>query len=322
MVAPIVIELAANPAPGPDLARTLVESCAGAAGDGGCILGDAQGGAKGRARVVISFFGNSAHIRVVVVASGPLRTAGAREIAFRDDDPLPERFRAAGLVAAALVAAEDRPPTPAPTSMAPLPEPLTQTPEAPQAPRDPPDIPAPAATPIEGPRTSSAPTWAAAGLLGLSTVRPRAGVWVGVDVPFSRSVGFGAVSVSYEQTLRPDGDGLSEQRETLGVGAGLRYALAPWGLALRLPAELEIEHLRVAIVEPGTGRQDAGSRVLFGLRAGADLEWSLDEHVGLFAGARGTLLNDQTTVRVQGSPVTVVPGWEASLALGLNVRIP
>lgn len=314
MVAPIVIDLAPSPAPEADLVRTLIASCSGAAGADGCVLGDApdaQGAAAdGRPHVVVSFLESSARIRVVLLAPGEARPAAVREITFREGDPLSERFRAAGLVAAALVFHEG-PPAPA-TEPGPAPAPTAEVPPAPGR----------GATPDQLPARWRAPVLAAGGLLGISIVRPRAGAWVGADVPFAAGPGFAEVSVSYEQTWRPDRDGISEQREKLGIGAGLRWRLGWTDLAVRLPAELEVEHLRVAVVQPGTGRQDAGSRVLFGLCLGADLTWSIGDGVGVFLGARGTLLSDPTNVRVAGSPVTVVPAWEASLALGLDVRIP
>jgi hypothetical protein len=83
-----------------------------------------------------------------------------------------------------------------------------------------------------------------------------------------------------------------------------------------------VENLHASIVQPTTGWRDAGSRVAFGLGAGADVIWPINGWVGVFAGARVTWLGGDTALHVQNKPVTVLPEWAFSLPLGLDIRLP
>ena len=62
--------------------------------------------------------------------------------------------------------------------------------------------------------------------------------------------------------------------------------------------------------------------MLVAVGAGAEVSWSLNSKVAAFLGVHFGLLDDGTSVRVQGKPATVIPAWESSIALGLNIRIP
>jgi hypothetical protein len=222
-------------------------------------------------------------------------------VAFRELDPAPDRFRALGLVVAGLAGAtpadagEERPPDRDAVAL-----------EAPPPPSG----------------LAGGPVWSVAGVIGVAPVRPRAGAWAGVDVPWRGSPVFGRVGVSYEQTWRPDSLGIGEQREKVSLGVGLRFPVAAGGLTLRVPVEVELEHLAVSIVQPGTGREDSGDRVLFGVGTGAELAWLLGDRTSVFVAGRGSLLQGPTAVQVAGAPATTIPSWESSVALGLNVRIP
>jgi hypothetical protein len=94
VAAPIVVELvqrAPSASPDPDLSQALIDSCSAAAGPGGCVL-DAHGPVEARARVVVTFSGADARVRVEVLAPVAGGEGRSREVPFRDDDPRLERF--------------------------------------------------------------------------------------------------------------------------------------------------------------------------------------------------------------------------------------
>jgi hypothetical protein len=315
MPAPIVIELAHCVAPDPAYAQALVGGCSRATGAGGCILRTAETAlADTRVRVVVSFWDGYSRARIEAIEPVSDHRARTRDIAFRDEDPLPERFRAAGLVAAGLVsdmdeAASDSPPYGVESARtgAGVAEPKGADKDSDQ--------------PSRAPGTTSV-ALAAAGLLGVDRLRTRIGTWLGVDVPIRSSVAYAALSVNYEQAWRSDPNGIAESREGLGLGAGARLQGGERALALRGWGQLQVENLHASIEQPATGRRDAGSRVSFGLGAGADIILPLSAWVGVFAGARITWLGGDTAIHVQDKPVTVLPEWAFSLPLGLDLRLP
>ena len=86
--------------------RVLLQTCAAAAGAGGCVLAADSPEPEARARVEVSFASGCTRVRVTATGH---RTEGAseprvaeRESWFQSDDPLVERYRAAGLIAASL----------------------------------------------------------------------------------------------------------------------------------------------------------------------------------------------------------------------------
>lgn len=322
MAAPIAVELVASPASPPDgdLVRALVESCSAAAGPAGCVLEVARladgddtlvsspppapalpptTSPAPRARVVVAFSAADGRVRVVVLAPVPEGGALSRDVVFRDEDPRLERFRAAGLIVAGLVFALEG--------------------SAAEASPGSPGIPALAVATPAGPRHEAIVRLG--GLAGDNDARPWAGAELGADFLVVAPV-FVALSASYAQTWARDASGIADQRTSLGLGAGLATPLLPERLELRLRIELELQQLRASIHQPGTGREDAGSRVLGGLEAGADLVLPMDSTVRAFAGARLAWSGDDTTVRVAGRPAETIHAWMLSFALGLNVRLP
>ncbi len=296
----VVVDLVGGPAPDESLTGALVASCSAAAGTPGCVLGAGQEvltPGDVRARAFVSFSPGYATIRIESVAPllGGLATQRERELAFREGDPPIERFRAAGLVVAELV---------------------TGT----QPPRD--DVVMGPAAPPPVPYRHDAPLWSFAWTLGPASVRPRLGAWFSADVPLGASQAFVTASALYEQSWHPDANGISEQHAALCAGTGLAVALIPRALDLRGRVEIEVEDLRASVRQSTTGREDAGGRVVTGLGANAEVIWSMSARIGLLVGGRLGWLGSDTTVRVQGQPVTTIPAVEGSVMLGLNARIP
>jgi hypothetical protein len=296
MPAPIAVEIAANPAPTPDLAQALVGACARAAGPDGCVLADPGGplAQEPRARVVVSFADGVArvHVEALITAGGEGR-AGSRDAAFRDEDPPGERYRAAGLVAAALVAELETPP---------------------RAP-EPPPPPAPAApAPIH--RTDLRLDGGA----GLNANRPWLLGELGADF-LVRAPLFVTVSALYGQTASRDADGVVAQRSALAVGAGVDVPIAG-GVAVRVRANVTANVVRASVVQPVTQREDAGARALVGASGDIDLLVPLGGPVGITAGLRIGDLGGTTAIRVQNRGVESVEAWIPSVVLGLDLRLP
>jgi hypothetical protein len=331
MGAPVVIEVFADP-PRDDLVGALLGSCSAAVGGAGCTLDTPGRSGPARARAVVRFSGGLARVRVEVDAPGA--SPEVREVDFRPEDPAIERFHAAGLVAAGLVDDGEQGPTAAPSaapsSPAPPPAagpldassppspPPAESPPSPLAASPPPPQP-PAAHPVEtDPRSGDAPVHvSAAALLGWTQVRPWWGAVLEGDVALGRSRFFAGGSILYARTWSPSAAGISEERASQGAGGGVATAL---GLVrLRVRAGLELNELRVSVVQ--AGRSGDGWRVLVGAGAGVDLAVPVGGACAVVGGARGAWLGDSTAVTVGGKPAPSVPAWTYGVTLGLEARI-
>ena len=309
VTAPIVVDIAPPLAQESEFAQALVESCSRAIGAGGCVLRSEETHVdEARALVTISFSDSYAHVRVVAAAPSRGDLDSTRDISFHGGDPLLERFRAAGLVAAGLVSdadaaaararpeIEETPPPPIPDTV------QAPTPVVPQAP------------------PTASPTWWASGLLGIDRLRPRIGLSLGTDIPVRHSIAYVAASASYEQALRADQNGITESREGGGLGVGLRGPLVENAVILRGWIQLQVENLEASVHQGA--RQDAGGRVVVGPGGGIDVLWPMSSQVSLFAGARAVWWGSDTAVRVQEARVMTIPSFALALTLGLDFRIP
>jgi hypothetical protein len=260
------------------------------------------------------------------------RTA-AREAAFREGDPILERFRAAGLIVAGLAA--DLAPSGVPAGVGPAPHTSLTPRDAPQVnPTAPPQeilesAPAVAAAPAppENPTPVSRPhRWPVAlSLAGIVTPlsdRPRIGGALDGDFPLPLPSTFITTHASYGQTVQSDAAGISIFDGTLGVGAGVAARIPLSQIWVRSRARVEIEALRVAIDQPGTGHRDAESVLLPGLGADVELVWAMSPVAGVFAGARLDWSNDKVSVLVAGKPTEVLSSWSAVVGLGATVWLP
>jgi hypothetical protein len=300
MTAPIAIELVADPAPDAQAARALLDACSDAAGPGGCVL-DAPGdrSTPARARVVVVFLEGDVRLRVELVA--PPSAAGvSRQAAFRPEDPVQERFRAAGLIAAGLVVGSDL------TGDRPISGTTDRATEA--------EMPAPAA-----PKRASAVMMASGGA-GFTAQRSWGFIQLGADLAVAGPVTV-ALSGGYGHTWTRDSDGIAEQRATFGIGAGLAQ---PLGHRLELRARVgpQVQQLRADVVQPVTGREDEGGRTLVGVGAEADLAFLLAPGATVFAGDRLDLWGGSTTVNVAGAPKEAIGSWFDAVTLGIDLRFP
>ena len=329
---PICIELIADPPPQEVFAQALVESCSGAAGPSVCALyPNCQAAAAARVRVRFQ----TGYARVAVELVSGNGRPDTKEIVFREDDPPLERFRATGLVVAGRVplqrarrqfTAPASAPASAPTAGDTPSTAFDSADEAPIAAPPPAEQSASIASPSPAaPENEHAPVWSAAAVFDVGFVEPGIGLRFAVDVPIGgnrRLATFVTLSVAHEQTFHGDVNGVAEQHQTLAAGAGLLIPLVERRLTFRVPLQVEVEQLRASVVQPGSGRQDAGRRVLYGLALGADFVWSFSPRFGVFAGALATWTSERTDVLVAGQRVASISPVQLSSAIGLNVRIP
>jgi hypothetical protein len=300
VAAPIVVELAPSPsstAADPDLSRALIDACSGAAGPGGCLLEGLEP-VEPRARVLVSFTGGDAGVHVEVLAPLAVGAGRSREVAFRDDDPRVERFRAAGLIVAGLVT----------DLTAGEPAAIAPPPLSPSSPTPPGELPRRVLVRLEGQS-------------GWNGTRPWAGASLGADLGVVGPA-FLALSGSYGQTWTRDARGIAAQRTAFGVGGGVAAWLVPERLELRLRVALELQELRASIRQPTTLREDSAGRTSSGIGAGLDLVLPITPSLDGFCGGGADWWGGETTVRVGGSPDETVGAWLLSIGVGLNVRLP
>jgi hypothetical protein len=293
MTGPIAIELVADPPAGAEAARSLLDACATAAGPAGCVLEDEASPAP-RAHVLVVFSEGDLRLRVEVlspVAEGASRPS--RVATFRLEDPLQERFRAAGLIVAGLVAGEGAGPE--------------RTEGASES----------------APRSPIAPEPVSLRLgvgAGATAERSWGLALLGADLRIAGPLRV-ALDGGYAHTWSRDASGIAEARLSFGVGPAVALPLVP-GLELRARLEGELQQLRADVVQPSTGREDASGRTLGGLATEADLQVSLGGGLELFAGDRLDFWGSRTTVRVQNAPIETIGGWLDVAVAGLNVRLP
>ncbi|WP_438027256.1 hypothetical protein [Sorangium sp. So ce233] len=306
MAAPIVVELASGPAVDGELAALLVEACSRAAGGGGCALGDPKRtGTAVRALAVVWLDGpDHLRLRVDVASLGsPEGTLSSRQIEFRAEDPLPDRYRTAGLLVAALAAERaGAPASPAPTGA----DPATDADEA---------------EATEPPRPLG---WfvGAGGLAGsgLEGGPARAGGWVMATALDRRSGFFGTLSVSYAATLREPAPGVSVQWLGLGGGGGLAAPIRPLDALVRARIEATADRVTASAPDPKKP-PEAGHAWALGTRTAVDLLWPEGSDVALLGSAEAFVRIHGTALEVHPKPRTKLPTGGFTGMLGLQLRL-
>jgi hypothetical protein len=262
------------------------------------VLGDSsRDGVPARALAVVWFEGpGDRRLRVDVLgaANGAVRS---RTIDFREEDLLPDRYRAAGLTVAAL--ADERSSETCPSCR-----------------------PAPPPRPEEERRPGIQWALGAGGLAGggLAGGPGRAGGWASVSVSGLRSGLLGTVSASYAAAISPPSPGLSVQWITIAAGVGILAPLPPIHALARARAEAFADWAVVSAHDPGPNTYDRG--LVFNPGAGSALElvWPADTQVGLVAGGSASVRAHGTTIRVHGHPTATLPMGSFLGTLGIELR--
>ncbi|MGK3966675.1 hypothetical protein WMF38_21145 [Sorangium sp. So ce118] len=305
-----MVEIASGPAMQGELAALLVEACSRAAGGGGCALGGPKRtGTPVRALAVVWLDGpEHRHLRVDVASLGsPEGTLSSRELEFRDEDPLPDRYRTAGLMVAALAA--ERAGAPAP-------------PAAADTERD------PAATDTE--RGAGAPAralgWSvgAGGLAGsgLEGGPARAGGWVMATALDWRSGFLGTLSASYATALREPAPGLSVQWLTLGGGGGIAAPVQQLDALVRARLEATVDWVMASAQDPKKPPAPEMARGwALGTRTAVDLLWPADSGVALVGSAEAFVRVHGTALEVHPKPKAALPTGGFTGMVGLQLRL-
>ncbi|WP_437815271.1 hypothetical protein [Sorangium sp. So ce1078] len=300
MAAPIVVDIASGPAVHGELPALLVEACSRAAGGGGCALGDPKrAGTPVRALAVIWMDGpDHLRLRVDVASLGsPDGTLSSRQIEFRAEDPLPDRYRTAGLLVAALATERAGAPTP--------PQPAGAEPAADAAP----------------PRPLG---WfvGAGGLAGsgLDGGPARAGGWVTATALDRRSGFFGTLSASYAAALREPAPGLSVQWLALGGGGGIAAPIGPLDALVRARVEAAAEWVIASPRDPKKP-EETGYGWAFGTRTAIDLVWPAEGSVALLGSAEAFVRFHQTDLHVHPKPKATLPKGGFTGMLGAQLRL-
>ncbi|WP_437490800.1 hypothetical protein WME75_14395 [Sorangium sp. So ce1014] len=304
MAAPIVVDIASGPAVHGELPALLVEACSGAAGGGGCALGDPKRtGTPIRALAVVWLDGpDHRRLRVDVASLGaPEGTLSSREIEFREEDPLPDRYRTAGLLVAALAA--ERAAAPAP-------------PDPPPAPED--------AEPAAGAPPPRPLGWfvGAGGLAGsgLDGGPARAGAWVMATALDRRSGFFGVLSASYATALGEPAPGVSVQWLALGGGGGIAAPIAPLDALARARIEGTVDWVMASPRDPKKP-EETGHGWAFGTRTAIDLVWPAEGSVALLGSAEAFVRIHQTDLHVHPKPKATLPKGGFTGMLGVQLRL-
>jgi hypothetical protein len=266
------------------------------------VLGDqGRAGQPAKALAVVRFDGpGDRHLRVDVAVLGSADgTVQSRELEFREEDLLPDRYEAAGLAIVALAgraAAENGPSEPRPAR--PRPE-------------------------EERPLSTR---WAlgAGGVAGGGLVSgpARAGGWATASVSSPRSGFLGTMSASYSTTVTPPPPGLSVQWITLGAGGGLFASIPPLRALARARVEAFFDWTVVTARDPGAKVSDTGHVLDLSGGSALELVWPADTTVALVGGGSAFLRTHGTTIQVHQHPVATLPmgGFLGTIGLELRLR--
>ncbi|WP_438008319.1 hypothetical protein WME89_06210 [Sorangium sp. So ce321] len=306
-----MVEIASGPAMQGELAALLIEACSRAAGGGGCALGDPKRtGTPVRALAVVWLDGpEHRHLRVDVASLGsPEGTLSSREIEFRDEDPVPDRYRTAGLMVAALAAER------AGAAAPPAATDAERGPAAPDTERD-----ADAAPPRALGWSVGAGGLAGSGIEGGPA---RAGGWVMATALDRRSGFFGTLSASYATALREPAPGLSVQWLTLGGGGGIAAPVRPLDALVRARLEATVDWVVGSAQDPKKPPEPEIARGwAFGTRTAVDLLWPAESAVALFGSAEAFVRIHGTALEVHPKPRAALPTGGFTGMVGLQLRL-
>ncbi|HEY3256995.1 MAG TPA: hypothetical protein VGJ91_23725 [Polyangiaceae bacterium] len=275
-------------------ARTL-ETCNAALGPGQCALAETNPGAESAAHwYAVVRYGAQGQAKLTIELyegnRGGNRVASS-ELEFKERDSPEERWASAGVVVAALVAAQ-----PAPQSGA---EPK-------------PALPAPVPTAWQAvvnvqPPPTRLPPWLRLDLgLTLGSEVPGASLRVGplgrFGIAFSSVPVFAFGSLAY--TVQSS-QGADLSWLTGSLGAGLRLGFARQRAALELRGEAVLETLGIQATDGE--RSESARRARFGPRLGLDLSANLSKGWAVVAGAEAGVLGPRVVIDVAGQTQELPP---------------
>lgn len=270
-------------------ART-VATCNAALGPGQCALAESTLSPDHASRwYAVVRYGPEGQARLTIELYEGTREGGrvaSSELEFKERDSPEERWASAGVVVAALVAAQPAVPSPAPQKPSPAPV-----------------VPFTAVVKVEPPATRR-PPWLRLdlGITAGSEVRGgplRVGPLGRLGVAFSSVPVFAFASAAYTVQSSQSTD-LSWL--TGSFGAGVRVGFARQRGALELRAEAVIETLGIQATDGQ--RSESARRARFGARLGLDLSGYLTKNWAVVAGAEAGVLGPRVVIDVASAGQT------------------
>jgi hypothetical protein len=290
VVASAVLIIAISPrAPSPSLGRILVDSCSEAARPRECALASPESTEPPTASVSWTS-PSSAEVRVEPVDG---RSGLERSIEFRDTDAEEDRYRALGLVLAALAS-----------------PPETEVRSKPVREAEP------------AAKTTAPITWVEGGIevgRGLSPGPLRRGGFLSVGYRPARFPVFASMGAGFATSNRTD-ENITPAWTTFSFGIGVAATATSLDLSIRPRLDAVFTHA-VAEIDAPRDRADSGSRWLPGAAASLELAWPASSRVGLVLGGAAHCLSGGTAVRVDGRKVSSFPAVGYDARLGLSVSL-
>jgi hypothetical protein len=306
-----LVAIEAQDAPTPALAASAVQGCESALGRGRCIAaGVTSTGAPWYARIRVLSTSDGGHLIVEVTREGePFRT---RDLEFNELDQAQLRWKAAGVVIAAIITGRgrDEPEAQRPEPVAPPPEPPLTPPPLP------PPLPAPEPTLIASEPLLSGFEFGAILGPGLDQGEWQFGAALRLKVAVGQTDTF--VAIGAESAAVPSSLFVLGSSGSLGYGA--RLLNVPTIVSLDLSAHLVAQWLWVRVQDP-SGSRDAGGKGRIGGALGLDSLWRTTGCWATVVGGRATLLRPEVEVRVGGDIQAVVPALNFLGFVGIQLDL-
>lgn len=291
-------------------ARDRIEqACNRALGEGRCVAASQPLPAPTPAQAAADAEGHPRTVRVLWASDGRrarlIFLGGSdtppRELSFSEQDPMPARWEAVGLVIAAYVLADGRRTTPAATSEPP-----------------PPSTPAPSAPPS----SPDPPRWAADLRLAVGPGLDRGAARFGLGLqgalrPWPAPILLLGQLEAAKRFEAPDVRFWSG-----GVGLGLWLPMPAPRLSLQLDLTAVAEHVEVSAIDPSSGLRDDGSQLRWGGRLAAALVACVSERVCVLGGARISALSPAVRVEILGTPAGRLDAVGFDALIGVRITDP
>lgn len=293
----VLVELPDNDAAGADV-PALISACSEGLRQGSCAKEEPKDEPAAAVAIVVWLDGEHLHARIEVGRRADERAGWqTRELSFRAQDALSERFRSVGLAIAGVV------------GEATLLEPKRVEPRP-----EPPPTPHPATTPhASHVRVALGPTLET----GLAVGKPAAGAFVDIAVRPAPQIPFELALSGTEGVSMAESSGISTHFTRLHIGAAVLVRPAPdW--ELRGGAFLTLGAVSASATDAAS-KHAAGTRWLAGGSLRAQVAWPMKRTLAGVLGLEITRLSGATTLQ-NGDRAELSPATFADLELGVEWR--
>ncbi len=296
----VLVELPDNDAAGANV-PALISACSGGLRQGSCAVDEPPDERASAVAIVVWLDSEHLHARIEVGRRADERAGWQmRELTFRPQDALAERFRSVGLAIAGVV------------GEATLLEPKRAEPAAPARTLA---LPKPRVAPRAHPfRVALGPALQT----GVGAAKPALGAFVDVAVRPTALIPIELALSGREAVSVANSSGISTHFTTLGVGGAALVYPSP-ELALRGGAFVGLAGVSASASDPKTGAEQAGSRWLFAGSLRAQAAWPARGAVSGVLGLEITRLSGATTLR-NADRTELSPATFGGLELGVEAH--